>query len=309
MLIGNKIFPYPLLNRNSNFSEYKPTSSFVLRFVTTPDGQPIIDAGNIVFKNLCFELKNDTLNELLTQGKVKGCFIVECSASTYRRNYDISTVPYDLQIPVKALNGNVVVSCFLYATEDIFGFKSNDFVDEYKDYSFDIDKFDILAADDGFKFPIDMDKGKDDKVASIFSIVKSDDTNNVMKYINHESHITIQLSPEYYACYERIKTKSEYNNVAFAMIALPVLAACIEELRTDEFENSIEDIIEKKPWFNAVCISYKRETGNEITYDDFESINSLELAQLVFNHATCEGIKSFDSFLMGTAERNDEEDE
>ena len=37
---------------------------------------------------------------------------------------------------------------------------------EYKDYTFDIDKFDILAADDGYKFRIDLDPTEDDDEVS-----------------------------------------------------------------------------------------------------------------------------------------------
>ncbi len=34
MLIGNRLFPYPILNRNPELSGYKSSSSFMLMFDT-----------------------------------------------------------------------------------------------------------------------------------------------------------------------------------------------------------------------------------------------------------------------------------
>lgn len=306
MQLGNRVFPYPVLNKNDGLSDYKESSTFMVSFDTDENGLPYVIDGKVIFKNLHYTITDESLKKLIEEGKLKGAFIVECSASVYRNKFEISQTPYDLPVSVHDLNGNVVASCYVYATEDIIGFKSDGFIDEYKDYTFDIDKFDILAADDGYKFRIDLDPNEDDKVASIFTVVPIDVGDNLMKYENGDRNITIELPRQYFDSYDSIKRKKEYNNIAFAMLAIPVLANCINEIQTYDWDD-IETICDSHRWFNAVRISYRRKKGTELILEDFNDMNSLELAQLVLNSASCNGVKYFENMLVGNG--GDDEDE
>ena len=306
MQLGNRVFPYPVLNKNDNLTEYKESSTFMVSFDTNEDGSPYVVDGKVIFKNLHYTITDDSLKELIEEEKLKGAFIVECSASVYRNKFDISQTPYDLPVSVHELNGNVVTSCYIYATEDITGFKSDGFIDDYKNYTFDIDKFDILAADDGYKFKIDLDPTEDDKVSSIFTVIPLETNESIMKYENGDRNITIELPREYFNSYDIIKRKKEYNNIAFSMIAIPVLSNCISEINTYEWED-IDSICDEHKWFNAVRISYKRKKGTELILENFYEMNSLELAQLVLNNASCNGVKDFENMLVGNGD--DDEDE
>lgn len=308
MHIGNRIFPYPVLNRNEALSDYVQDSVFKLEFDVDKNGAPFVRNGEVVFKNLHYTTTDATLTSLLEQGKIKGAFIVECSASVYRSRFDISTTPYDLKVSAHELNGNVVASCYLYAAEDITDFKSIGFIPEYAGYSFDIDKFDILAVDDGFKFKIELDPTEDDKVASIFTVVKKEDDGDIMTYDYDDKKIIVRLPAAYYDCYDNIKTKKECNNIAFSMIAIPALACCLEDISSREYHD-VDEILDYYSWFNAICISYKRRTGNALTFDDFESMNKLELAQMVLNSASCNALKDFDNMLLGGMNHLEEEGE
>ena len=306
MHIGNRIFPYPILNRNEELSDYIDESKFSIQFDTDENGAPIVKNGEIIFKNLCYTITDKSLVDLIEKGKLKGAFIVECSATVYRNRFDISVEPYDLHIPANEINGNVVVSGYIYATEDILGFKSQGFVSEYAEYTFDIDKFDILAVDDGYKFKIEIDPTEDDKVASIFTIVKKEDDGDIMSCDYNDKKIIIRLPAIYYDYYETIKTKKECNNIAFSMIAIPSLAHCLGDICTREY-GSIEDILEYHSWFNAVRISYKHRTGNSLTFEEFENFNKMELAQMVLNSAPCNALKDFGNMLLGSMNIADEE--
>lgn len=309
MHIGNRNFPYPVLNRIEELSNYVTESVFKLEFDVDENGAPVVQNGEVIFKNLHYIITDETLTSLIEQGKLRGAFIVECSASVYRNHFDISAVPYDLSVSAHEINGHVVVSCYLYAAEDIPDFKSTGFATEYAGYSFDIDKFDILAVDDGFKFKIELDPSEDDKVASIFTVVKQEDGGDVMSYDYDDKKIIVRLSAAYYDCYDNIKTKKECNNIAFAIIAIPALACCLEDISSREF-SSIEEILDYHSWFNAICISYKRRTGNALAFEDFENMNKLELAQMVLNGASCNALKDFDNLLLGGMNQSEEgEDE
>ena len=113
MLIGSKLFPYPILNRNPDYSQYKSDSTFNLVF-DTDNGDLIKTKTDVVLKNVRFILKNPGL-EMLFIGKHIACaMIVECSPSAFRRKYLISDLEQDILIPIGDLSGTVYISAFLY---------------------------------------------------------------------------------------------------------------------------------------------------------------------------------------------------
>lgn len=303
MHIGNRLFPYPVLNRNEALSDYNAGVQFGVEFDLDESSSLIIVNENVCFKSLHFFLNDESLMKYFDEGLIKAAFIVECSASLFRHKFDISTIPQDLLIPVRELNGNVVVSCYLYATSDILQFKSKRFLPEYSGYSFDLDKFDIVAVDDGFKFKIELDPSDDDKVASIFTIVKQESSNSIMTCEYNEKRIIIHLPTAFYQSYDSIKRRKSCNNIAFSIIAIPALTSCLENL-CSKFD-SIDDIIENVSWFRSVLSGYKKVMGNDLTMEEFILINKLELSQIVMNNATCNGLKDFDSFLLGGIESMD----
>ena len=297
MHIGNRIFPYPVLNRNAELSDYVTSSQFGVTFDLGDNGSPMIVNGEVCFKNLHYSLNDASLADYIVEGAIKGAFIVECSASVYRQKFDITDVPQDLLVPAKEINGNVVASCYLYATRDITHFRSEGFLPEYSDYSFDIDKFDIVAVDDGFKFKIELDPADDDKVASIFTIVKHDSEDALMTCEYNEKRIVINLPTAFYQSYDNIKMRKSCNNIAFSMIAIPALTHCLEDI--DARYESVEDILDNVAWFRAVCAGYKKVSGEELTTDKFDGMSKLELSQMVLNQASCNGLKDFDNILLG----------
>lgn len=61
MQIGNRIFPYPVLNRNEALSDYRTESTFMLKFDLSETGAPVLQNGSVVFKNLHFTITDADL--------------------------------------------------------------------------------------------------------------------------------------------------------------------------------------------------------------------------------------------------------
>lgn len=308
MRIGNRNFPYPILNANLDLTSYMESSRFGFEFQTTPEGTVIVENGVLQFKKLHFILVNQELNDLYESGKVAAAFVVECSASTYRRSFPLTLDPKDLAIEARDLNGIVVVSAYLYANCDLEQYSNTEFNEIYQGYKFDLDKFDILAVDDGGKFKVNIDPSEDDKVSSIFTIVKVENNDKIVSFDIRQNQIVIQLPRIYYEQYDKIKRRSEYNNIAFAMLAVPALASCLAELQQYEF-NSIEELIEKYSWMESVQRAYKQVTGMDFDLDTFNVEQPFKIAQILLNYSSCKGIEDFGKMISGNSEEGGEEDE
>lgn len=306
MRIGNRIFPYPALNNNIELSDYKNSSNFSITLDLTENGDIHRTKNSIVLKNIKYKLSDLYLQQLLDNHQAEVALVVDCSASLFRKKYELTDKEQDIIIPIHLLKDEVVVSAYMYTSAIVPQYSSDSFHDDYKDYSFNLEPYSIIAIDDGIKFKVDINENVDNKNASIFMVIRQDDLENIMKYENGDKKINIYLSPENYANYETLKEENTYYNEFFSMIVIPVLTSCLGEIQSianygDNFQ-SIEEIVYNKAWFKSVCFAYERETNDKLTFDVFKDINALELAQIVLNYATSKGIQDFCDLIIGGSE-------
>lgn len=310
MHIGNKLFPYPILNSNQVLSDYNKDINFCFHFDKDENNEFIVKNNKIVLKNLCFELNDCALKQLMKEGKANACFVVEGSSAVYRKIFPITDMPHDLTLSLNDLTGEIHLSCFVYAATDISGFNSPNFLEVYEDLSFDLDKYDILAADDGLKFVVEENIKDDDMIESIFTVVRADNDDGLLKYTDNDRKIVLQLPSSIYVKYSAIKDNSKFEDLMFAIQAIPVLAACIQDVQGRH--ESIDEIVDNKVWFRSVVGAYLRSTNKVLDYDTLHRVSALEIAQQVLKKATCAAISEVEQWAIrgdGSSEEGDDADD
>lgn len=306
MLIGNKIFPYPLLRDKDNNVDYKSTQ-FYFDF-EKDNNTPIMVNGMLVLKNIFFFLDNPELKNLYLEGALKAICEVECSNTVYREYFELIELPQNREIPISNFANIVTISAYLVATKEIVGYVSSDFVDDFAGYSFHINPSNVLAADDGIKFRVDIDESNDNKMSSIFTIIKKDDAEGIVTYNNGPNKIVIYLNPEAYNIYDTMKNNRMYNSVFFASLVIPALASCLQEIQSNFSEgDSVDEICDEKQWFKSVMKRYTYVKGEELESEDFSTINCYELAQLLMNESTDKSIKDFYQLAINGGEESEDE--
>ena len=166
MRIGKRLFPYPLLNNEKLYSQFKD-ATFTLQY------SEIVTDEFYILEGITCLLTSEYLISLVKNGACKIVCIVECPTTLYRKSFELSLEPKDLKIPLSDLNGKTTVSAFVVAVKDIDDYACDDFLDDYDGYKFNIEKNDILAVDDGFTNRIDFNTDEDDnKKSSIFLVIK-----------------------------------------------------------------------------------------------------------------------------------------
>lgn len=285
MRIGKKLFPYPTLNNSKNISCFK-NCDFSLEYEDSDESD------NLVLKNAHIIVNDDSINKLLDESKVKATVIVECSATIYRKNFDIDRFEKDIIIPINNLREQVVISCFIYANEN-FVFKSEKFLDDYDGYSFEIEKYDIIAIDDGFTTRIEYDEEKDKKVSSIFSIIKDETiTNNVMRLEPTSRKIIIHLPEEQFGCYENMKNNDNYRELFFSILTIPALLFCLQNIQDRLLynEESLDNIRIDYKWFESIEVAYNNLFGIELTDEILKKCDIPMISQQLMNNASVTAI-------------------
>lgn len=273
MRIGNKIFPYPVLNHIPHLSNYEGCDFDVLYSFKETQKE-------IILENIRFETDSNYLNDLYNNKKIDVVCIVECSETVYRRKFRITREGYNLVLYKADISGKCQITFFAYAIEN-FVMASNEFEDDYRGVQFDIDKYDILAAMDNQIMTVVHQEKENDLAHSIFSIVNDHTNNNGDYSVDYSSKkITIYLSDEDYKNYKIIAGINDYKEQFFNMLLIPALIESITACKNDLLNgSSIDEICDGYPWFRSIVSSYKKLHNEELTVDLFKNIKPIELSQ------------------------------
>lgn len=174
----------------------------------------------------------------------------------------------------------VDVSMFAYAKKD-FIMNSDEFDDDYKGMTFEIEKYDIIGVNDGFNIYFRHDYSKDNLSRSIFSIVPNENMESGAYSVDYNTgnKIVISLSKEDYQNFELINRAQIYKEIAFNMILIPALIEGLSLCKKgmDYASKDLDDIENDYVWFRSIRKAFSRLKGREITSQDLDK--PIDMAQ------------------------------
>ena len=118
MQVKGKIFPYPVINHNKNFSNFAE-HDFKIVFETSEDSNAY------VLKNCYFETESNLINNLYKEGKIEILLIIECSDTVYRKSFVITKSKQDFKLQKVDFTEKVDISMFAYAKEKLYSAKQS----------------------------------------------------------------------------------------------------------------------------------------------------------------------------------------
>lgn len=275
MQVKTKIFPYPIINHNQDYSNYL-NKSFDLLFEEKEDEV------SYILSHCKFETNSVLMNQLYVEEKIGVIIVVECSATVYRKVFPIDQIGKDFRLNKVDFTERVDISMFAYAKED-FVLVSDEFDPDYNGIEFEIEKYDIVAANDGFNIYFKHDQSENNLVQSIFSVTQGQDTteNEYIVECDTGRKITITLSEKDYGNYKRIYTVSTYKEVFFNMILVPALIEGLSQCKNylNDESRDLDDIGNRYIWFRSIQAAYKKLKGEDLSLQDFKTISPVTLAQ------------------------------
>ena len=165
MEIKYKLYPYPVL---SSYSNDYGTGAFDVAIDIVRDGYDLrID--------FLATLTCQSLQDCIKQGVAKFVYHLECSQTGFRTVVQTDKVSEVYTLLNKAVNGKLQICPFVVAVDDLKGFTSPDFHEDYQGIAFDIEAGCVMAV--GKMVTVDISKDIDDlaNTPSIFNISKNPD--------------------------------------------------------------------------------------------------------------------------------------
>ena len=275
MQVRGKIFPYPIINHNKNYSNFVD-SDFKINY------EPIETDTAFILKNCYFETGSELINTLYDTNKIEIVLIIECSDTVYRKLFPIGKYGKDYELLKVDFTEKVDVSMFAYAKEN-FSMNSNEFDEDYHDMEFEIEKYDIIGANDGFNVRFKHEEGEDNFVQSIFSVIPNENIEDGAYIVecNIGRKIAINLSIRDYNNYKITYTVPTYKEVFFNMILVPSLIEGLSlcKLILDDDSKDLDDIGNQYIWFRSIQSAYHKLKGMELSIQEFKNSSPIFLAQ------------------------------
>lgn len=275
MQVKDKIFPYPIINHEKRYSNLL-ASDFDIVF----DQNQAEDEASYTLRNCYFKTESAYINSLFDEGKIGIVLVIECSYTVYRKAIELTKEPQDISLLKVDFTEKVDVSMFAYAKKD-FIMKSDEFDDDYKGMTFEIEKYDIIGVNDGFNIYFRHDYSKDNLSRSIFSIVPNENMESGAYSVDYNTgnKIVISLSKEDYQNFELINRAQIYKEIAFNMILIPALIEGLSLCKKgmDYASKDLDDIENDYVWFRSIRKAFSRLKGREITSQDLDK--PIDMAQ------------------------------
>lgn len=270
MKIKNKISPYPILFKyNDDFIN----SSFLSNISA-------INKPNHLDLKINFDLKDDTILNLIKENKAVYLVHAECPVTSFRK-LTISKEPFiELSISSNKLRGKFEVCTFVVANEEIKKYSNPNFHEDYSGLEFDLDKGNILAIGTGKEFDISKTDEDLENLPSIIKIFKAKDKKFGEITVNTEGdYILVGL---YEDCFEKYNLlgRSQFKSTMLSLILLPAMIIVLERM-IEDYDN-MEDL----KWFKV--LSTLLESIGVNVYDLNNDLGNkgsiLYIAQLIFDN-------------------------
>lgn len=287
MQVKNKIFPYPIINNNKNYSNFNELA-FDLIY------EPEETKNAYILKNTRFFTESKTILKLIKEGKIGITVVVESSNSVYRKSFEITEETKDIKLFKSEFLERVDISMFAYAKKD-FIFQSDEVDEDYLGISFNIDKYDIVGVNDGFNIRFKHNDEEDNLIHSIFSINVGHNLEEGEYLVEFDigRKISINLPENDYKNYKIIYTVPVYKEVFFNMLLIPALIEGLSLCKAmlDDPSKDLEDVANRYLWFRSILTSYKRLEGKELTIETFKGCSLSSLSQKLLGKPLGEALK------------------
>ena len=295
MVIRYKMFPYPVL---TEFTDDYIGSKFD---VTIEEMQHGYD------RRLYFNvtLKNDTLLQLIKDGKANYVYHLECSQTGFRKAVQTKDKISDIVISHKDVCGKLQICPFIVASEDIHNFTSPSFHPDYEGVDFNIEAGCVLAIANPREVNIIKEIDDLSRIPSIFSIVPNYDSSiSYMTIEISQPRIVIMLPQNDYNTYGLIDSGMMMSDTLNAMAVVPALIYALDEVKRTPAQERYHFEDDGCIWYLTIKKVLSEKFNCDIGSTDFDSANTVELAQRLVEEPMHKALETIAT--IGAAANGDE---
>lgn len=239
-----------------------------------------------------FDLSNETLVQLIKDGKAAFVVHADCANSFYRKAFLFNEFEGDISIPMTDVKREVGLAFFVCATEPIDDYSVKGMDELYGDTTFRVIKGDVLAYAETVTENI-FDKDSLSKLASILLVLAGNEGQTV-SYIdfNHEK-IHAVMPPAQFELFGLNKSRPQVKATLLAAVVLPVLIEAVQKVLEGDEDEQDESDYASYLWFQVL----KHKIGDLRKKAGDNSQSPYSLAQLILEGVSDKALREVDNLL------------
>lgn len=239
-----------------------------------------------------FELSNETLVQLIKDGKAAFVVHADCNAAFFRKVYFFHALEGNISIPLTDIKRELGLAFFVCATEAIDEYSVKGMDELYGNTTFRITKGDVLAYAETVTENI-FDKDSLSKLSSILLVLAGNEGQTV-PYIdfNHEKLHAV-MPPRQFELYGFNKARPQVTATLLAAIVLPVLIEATQEVLKAEADSMADSDYAPYLWFQVL----KHKIGELHKKAGENAQSAYSLAQLILEGVNDKALREVDTLL------------
>ena len=268
MKVKNVSYPHPVLGNEDDVR-----GSFGIKFFHKQGRDKILLRTE-------FDLKNKTIASLVRDKKAFFSAEVECNSTFFRKSVTSYERELSAEIDAPRLREQVAVKFFVRATEQLPSYAPEECHEDYRGFTFEINKGDVLAVGGATSFIAEKEFDPLRPAVSSFMAIRqgSDSKGPIVIDYGDPEKIIIKLSKTDWGRYQNIKGRKWMAPVLHSSIVLPVLADAVRMVHNNDEEAS------ETHWFKRL---EKILTEKRLSMD-----MPLDAAQRILSEPIARGLES-----------------
>jgi|SRR5690625_4200256 len=294
MMSKKKHYPHPVLESQFNQKDDDFNDSY---FQAKIDYE-LNTSDELMRLKVNFELENKTLEQLITNQKAVFALLVICDSTFTRKVVETYNYWAEFEFDLNTFNKTVVITPLILANNNIDSYENKDLIEPLKNYSFSVQKGDLLAI--GMTYECYIERDPLVEVGSIFEFEKVDKSlNHLVSYNPDHDKIIIYLAP---TLYDKLNELSRINIISPILISKLLVPAVIHSLeRICDLDDS--ELLNYKDY------SWYRTLENKLIHNklgaDLSEIsqdNVVDLSHKLMDNPLEKSFNSIEELFMGSGE-------
>lgn len=148
--------------------------------------------------------RNKEIATLIADGKAEYACEVSCIGTYLRRCYHSDMPHFDISLLRREVNGRINFNCFVAARKPIIGYSNKEFNEDYKGFSFDLEKGDFLVVFPLAYYNTNIRYDKLFAAGSFMQIVEAAEGTEKTWFNLDEQRILIEMPRPLFEQYQRV---------------------------------------------------------------------------------------------------------
>jgi hypothetical protein len=185
-------------------------------------------------------VSNKTIESLLNEKAAAFCTEINCPQTFYRKAFLTTESSQIIEIPSDELRNKTEINFYIVAAKDISGYSVDGANEDYRGFTFEIEKGDVLGYG-GRTFFIAAKRWEDIKaLSSLMVIKKSEREKGPFEVDLNSDKIVVYLSEQDFNIFRRA-SRHGFDSIFHSSIVVPVLMHALNQMMGDDEGNLFEN--------------------------------------------------------------------